>query len=119
MTAPNLKTPTTITGKIQPYAVTDTLSSALANSASSGKCFRINSITAANLDPSLAFELDVSLYRSTTHTYLCKTVKVDPDTTLVVRNREELLYLEEGDALYAKASSADKIDLLITYEEIS
>lgn len=119
MAAPNLKSPTTITAKVAPYAVTASLASVLTNSAASGKAFRVHSIRAANVDGASSFDLDVSHYRGTTHTYLCKTVAVPADSTLIVLSREEVLYLEEGDALYAKASTASKIDLLVTYEEIS
>ena len=39
MAAPNLKSPTTITGKTARYAVTASLAAALSNSAASGKSF--------------------------------------------------------------------------------
>lgn len=119
MAAPNLKSPTTITGKTATYSVTSSLASVLANGAGSGKAFRIHAIRAANVDGAAAYDLDVSHYRSTTHTYLCKTVAVPADSTLVVLSREEILYLEEGDSLYAKSDTSSKIDLLVTYEEIS
>jgi hypothetical protein len=47
MAAPNLKNPTTITGRTARYAVTTSLGNALANSPSSGKVFKINSIFCA------------------------------------------------------------------------
>lgn len=119
MAAPNLKSPTTITGKTAPYSVTDTLASALSNSASSGKVLRVNTIRAANVDGANNYDLDISHYRGSTHTYLCKTINVPADSTLVVLSREDILYLEEGDAIYAKATTSSKIDVLITYEEIS
>jgi hypothetical protein len=50
MAAPNLKNPTTITGKTARYAVTASLASVLANGAASGKVFKINSIFCANVD---------------------------------------------------------------------
>jgi hypothetical protein len=50
MTAPNLKSPTTITGKTARYAVTASLASVLANGAASGKVLKINSIFCANVD---------------------------------------------------------------------
>jgi hypothetical protein len=53
MAAPNLKNPTTITGKTARYAVTATLANALANSAASGKVFKINSIFCANVTAAL------------------------------------------------------------------
>ena len=40
MAAPNLKSPTTITGKTARYAVTASLVAALSNSSSSGKALR-------------------------------------------------------------------------------
>lgn len=119
MAAPNLKSPTTITGKVATAAVTTSLASVISNAAASNKVFRVHSIRAANVDGVSNYELDVSHYRGTTHTYLCKTVVVPADSTLVVLSREEILYLEEGDALYAKSNVAAKIDLLVTYEEIS
>jgi hypothetical protein len=60
----------------------------------------------------------VSFRRAGVDTYMAKTVTVQADQALVVRSREEILYLEEGDAIFAKANVAGKIDLLITYEEI-
>lgn len=119
MAAPNLKSPITITAKTATYSATTTLASVLSNGASSGKAFRIHSIRAANVDGVSNYELDVSHYRGTTHTYLCKTSVVPADSTLIVLSREEVLYLEEGDALYAKANVNAKIDLLVSYEEIT
>jgi hypothetical protein len=119
MAAPNLKSPTTITGKTQPYSVTASLASVLANAPNSGQLMRVNTIRAANADGTTNYDLDVSHYRSSTHTYLCKTVTVPAKSTLVLLSREDILYLEEGDSIFAKASTASKIDLLITYEAIS
>jgi hypothetical protein len=44
---------------------------------------------------------------------------VPVSSTLLVLSKEEYLYLEEGDAIYAKANTSGKIDLTISYEEIS
>ncbi|NBS71073.1 hypothetical protein EBT31_19525 [bacterium] len=118
MAAPNLKSPTTITGKTAVYACTASLASALSNGASSGKVFKINGIRAANTTTA-AGTIEVTIFRSSTHYELIKTAQVPVNSAFVVLNREEYLYLEEGDAIYAKANAATTIDLILTYEEIA
>jgi hypothetical protein len=122
MAAPNIKSPATITtvnGKTATYNCTATLAAALSNGASSGKVLKVTAIRAANVDGTNSIDVDVSHYRGTTHTYLAYRVTVPAASTLVVLSREEYLYVEEGDAIYAKASTTGKIDLLISYEDIS
>jgi hypothetical protein len=119
MTAPNLKNPTTITGKTVGYAVTDSLSAALTNSAASGKVFKINSIFCANVDGVNAADISVSIYDGSTDRYIAKTIVVPADATQVLCTKETYFYLEEGDSLQAVASAAGDLDLVIGYEEIS
>lgn len=119
MAAPNLKSPTTITGKTARYAVTATLASALANSAASGKVFKINSVYCANVDGAAAADIDLTIYNGTTDTYLAKTIAVPADATQLLVTRDGYFYLEEGDSLRAKASAASDLELVIGYEEIS
>lgn len=119
MAAPNLKSPTTIIGEIQPYTCTTVLSAALTNAPGSNKAYRVNVLRAANTSTSGAVSVEVSLYRGTTHTYLVKGAVVNQASSFIILQRDEYIYLEEGDAIYAKASSNSSIDLLITYEEWS
>ena len=119
MASPNLKTPTTITGKTARYAVTATLANALANSAASGKVFKINSVYCANVDGAASADIDLTIYNGTTDFYLAKTIVVPADATQLLVTREGYLYLEEGDSLRAKASAASDLELVIGYEEIS
>lgn len=119
MAAPNLRFPNTITGKTVPYAVTGTLASVLANAASSGQLLKVNTVRCANVDGAAAASLDLTLYRSSTHTYLIKGVAIDAGKALIVSDKNEYIYLEEGDALYAKASAAGDLELTINYEEIT
>lgn len=119
MAAPNLKQPTTITGKTATYSCTSSLASALSNAAASGKVLKVNTIRAANIDATSAFSVDITVYRSSTHTYIANAISVPVSSTLLVLSKEEYLYLEEGDAIYAKANTSGKIDLTISYEEIS
>ena len=119
MTAPNLKNPTTITGKTARYAVTASLATALANGAASGKVLKINSIFCANVDGTNHADISVSIYDGTTDRYLAKTIAVPADATQIISTKETYFYLEEGDSIRAAANAASDLELIIGYEEIS
>lgn len=118
MAAPNLKQPVTITGKTAVYSCTASLASALSNAAASDKLLKVNVVRACNLTSS-AGSVDLTLYRSSAHSYIGKSLSVPPGSSLVLLDRNEYLYLEEGDALYAQANAISTIDLTIHYEEIA
>jgi len=118
MAAPNLKSPTTITGKTARYAVTGSLANALANSAASGKVFKINSIFCANVDGTNQADISVSIYNGTTDFYLAKTLTVPADATQIISSKDTYFYLEEGDSIRAVANAASDLELVIGYEEI-
>ena len=119
MAAPNLKAPTSITGKTARYAVTTTLAAALSNAAASGKVLKINSIFCTNVDGTNAADISVSIYDGTNDRYLAKTIAVPADATQVLSAKDTYFYLEEGDSIRALASAADDLELLIGYEEIA
>ena len=119
MAAPNLKNPTTITGKTARYAVTASLASVLANGAASGKALKINSIFCANVDGTNTADISVSIYDGSTDRYLAKTIAVPADATQIISTKETYFYLEEGDSIRAVANEADDLDLIIGYEDIS
>jgi len=50
---------------------------------------------------------------------LLKGGAVDAGRTLITTDKNEYIYLEEGDEVKAKASAGTSIDLTINYEEIS
>ena len=118
MAAPNLRDPASVTGKTALYSATAALGSTLANADDSNKLLKVNVIRAANLTTGTA-SVDITVFRSSAHTYVIKTATVAPNTSLVVLDKNEYLYLEEGDALYAKANAVSTLDLTIHYEEIT
>ena len=118
MAAPNLKNPTTITGKTARYAVTATLATALA-APGTGKTFKINSIFCANVDGTYPADISVSIYDGSTDRYLAKTIAVPADATQIISTKETYCYLEEGDSIRAVASAASDLELVIGYEDIS
>ena len=119
MAAPNLKNPTTITGRTARYAVTTSLGNALANEPSSGKVFKINSIFCANVDGTNAADISVSIYDGSDDRYLAKTIAVPVDATQIISTKETYFYLEEGDSIRAEANAAGDLELVIGYEDIS
>ena len=130
MSAPNIVNVATITAKTFYDALADTnLTSLVLNAASSGKVIKINSLTAANVDGTNAASVDVSYHPSTTTAvgstvsstgyHICKTVTVPADATLVVISKDTALYMEESSVLAIKASAANDIDFVVSYEEIS
>jgi hypothetical protein len=119
MAAPNLKSPTTITGRTARYAVTTSLAAALSNGAASGKVLKINSIFCANVDGVNAADISVSIFDGTTDRYIARTISVPADATQVLSTKETYFYLEEGDSIRALASAASDLELVIGYEDIS
>jgi len=119
MALPNLKNPTTITGKTARYAVTASLATALA-APGTGKTFKINSIFCANVaNPDAAVDISVSIYDGATDYYIARTISVPADATQVISSKDTYFYLEEGDSLRAVANTASGVVLVVGYEEIS
>ena len=120
MAAPDLKNPTTITGKTFRYAVTASLASVLANGPTSGRVFKINSIFCANVaNPDANVDISVSIYDGSDHRYIAKTIVVPADATQIISTKETYFYLEEGDSIRAVANEASDLELIIGYEDIS
>ena len=119
MAPPNLKTPTTVRGKTDGYAVTTTLAAALSNAAASGKVLKVIAVYCANVDGTETADVSLSTYDGTTDFYIAKTITVPPDSTQVLIMRDAPIYLEEGDSLRAVASDVSRLELVIAYEDIS
>ena len=130
MSAPNIVNVATITGKIFYDALADTnLTSLVLNPASSGKVFKINVLTAANVDGSNAVDIDVSYHPSTTTAvgstvsstgyHIAKTLSVPADSTVVIISKDTSIYMEESSVLAVKAGTANDVDFVVSYEEIS
>ena len=122
MTAPNLVSPTTITGKTARVSITTTSSvTILTNSSSSNKVLKINTIFAANVDGNQSANITVFVSdgSSSGNVHIAKTILVPPSSTQVICQKDTYFYMEEGHTLKATASAANDIDLIVGYEEIS
>ena len=124
MAAPNLLSPTTITGKSVTVDLTTTsATSILSNAASSGKVLKINSLYVANVDGTATAEITINYYSAAalggTATQICSTVAVPADATLVVIDKDAYIYLEENTSLGATAGTANDLKVVCSYEDIS
>ena len=120
MAAPNLVEVSTITAKTVGAALDTTLTtSLLANSASSGKVFKVNTILVSNVDGTNSADVTVEYFDGTNSRFIGKTIAVPADSTLVLTDKNSVLYLEEGTSIRGGASAASDLDILISYEEIS
>jgi hypothetical protein len=118
MAAPNLRSPATVTGKTAAAALTTTLEAVLSNANASGRALKVNTIRAANIGTA-SVTVDLALQRGATTSYLLKGGTLDAGKALIVADKSEYIYLEEGDVLQARASADSAVDVTINYEEIS
>lgn len=118
MAAPNLKSPTTITGKSATYAPTTTIGAALSNAVNSNQVLKINSIFCANISAGTA-DITVSRYDGTTDSYIAFTITVPAKATQVLCSQQTYFYLEEGQSIRALASANSTLQLVIGYEVIA
>ena len=117
MTAPNIVSVSTITGKTAVQAVGTSPTAIVTNSGSSGKVLKVNALYVSNVDGTNAADITVDLYRSATAYRLAYTVSCAADAVLDVLSKA--IYLEEGDSLRLTASAAGDLEAVCSYEEIS
>ena len=124
MTAPNIVDVGTITGKTT-YAALSTTSATtvLNNAASSGKVFKVNSLVVANVDGATAADITITVNSADdgagTAYALANTISVPADASLIVIDKSTAVYLEEDRSIVATAGSANDLEIVISYEEIS
>jgi len=124
MAAPNIVNVSTITGKTGYVALSTTSATQLvSNAASSGKVFKINMIQVANVDGTNACDVTVDLHSAAaaggTAYSLISTASVAPDSSLVVLDKNTAIYLEEDKSISVTAGTADDLEVIVSYEEIS
>jgi len=124
MAAPNIVSVATITAKSAVLTPANTTSNVLlANSASSGKVFKVNMIVAANVDGTNAVNTTVA-YNSAaagsgTSSALASTISVPPNASLIVSDKSTAFYLEEDKSIVVTSGTSSKITYTVSYEELS
>jgi hypothetical protein len=124
MAAPNIVNVSTITAKSAYVALSSTSATQLvSNAASSGKVFKINMIQVANVDGTNACNVTVDYHSQDdiggTAYSLVSTVSVPADASLVVIDKNTALYLEEDRSISVTAGTANDLEVIVSYEEIS
>lgn len=131
MANPNIVNVTAIYGKttyLTPSVTTPLV--LVPNAASSGKVFKINQITAANVDGSAAADATVSIYTNGavaqgsapsggTAYPIASTISVPADTSVIIVDKNTSFYLEEGVSVIVTSGTANDITFTISYEEIN
>jgi len=131
MANPNIVNVTTIYGKTT--YLTPSVTTALVlvpNAASSGKIFKINQITAANVDGTSAADVTVSIYTDGAQAQgsapsggtaypIASTISVPADTSVIIVDKSTAFYLEENTSVVVTSGTANDITFTISYEEIS
>ena len=124
MAAPNIVDVSTITGKSATIALSTTSQTTLvSNAASSGKVFKINMIQVANVDGTNAADVTVDVHSAAagggTAYSLVSTISVPADASLVALDKGTSVYLEEDRSITATAGTANDLEVIVSYEEIS
>ena len=124
MAAPNIVNVSTITGKSATVALSTTSATTLvSNAASSGKVYKINMIQVANVDGTNAADITIDVHSAAsgggTAYSLVSTISVPADASLVVLDKNNSLYVEEDRSITATAGTANDLEVIVSYEEIS
>jgi hypothetical protein len=131
MANPNIVNVTTIYGTTTYYTPTGTTAVVLlANTASSGKVYKINQIVAANVDGTNAVNCTVSIYTNGavaqgsapsggTAYPVVSTVSVPANASLICVDKTTAIYLQEGTSISVTSGTASKLTFSISYEDIS
>jgi len=123
MSAPNLVSPTTITGKTAVLAVTTSNQAVLSNASGSGKLLRVNSVIASNIDGVNNQTVTMKYYTGATlggTGYSLATLVVVPaGASLVLISKDNYINLEEDKSIGILAGANSDIELVTSYEEIS
>ena len=123
MTAPNLTSPTTITGKTAYTFLPSTNATAIvSNAASSNKVLKINTLNIANYGVNAA-TITVGIYSAAalegTMYHIAGTIIVPAYSTLNLVDKTSTIYIEEDESIGATAGTANTLSVICSYEEIS
>lgn len=127
MANPNIAAVTVINGNTSTLLISSTadpFATALAsNAASSGKVYKINSIVAANIDTTTAYNITIKIFSAAalggTGTQIAATISVPPNASLIVVDKTSSFYLLEDKSIGATASTANKFVVTSSWEEIT
>ena len=122
MANPNILDTTNVVGNNALVAVLDSATSVVNNAASSGKIYKINNITASNVDGTSAADVTVNIYSEDdlggTGYSIVYQIPVPIDSSLVVVDKTTSVFLKEDQSIGAIASGNSDIVVTASWEEI-
>ena len=121
MAAPNLQSPTTVTGKTAPLALANTTETALlTNAASSNRAFRVKSITASNSSTSLTCDVTLRFYNAASAGtgFAIGPIMIPASGSVILIGAENPIWIEEDRRLTAQSSASNQVTILCSYEEV-
>ena len=121
MAAPNIVSVATITGTTNAASLTTVTANVVVNAAASGKVFKINSIIITNIDGTNAANCTIGYYNTTAATLykLAHLISVPAQASLTLIDKSTSIYLQEGEYINGSASGNSKLDIIISYEQLS
>ena len=123
MANPNIVNVTSITGETDVGALTTGSTVLVANAASSGKVYKINTIIISNIDGTndgaVTIGINSAAAGSGTTTEIASTVTVPADATLVVLDKNSSFYLKEDKSVVGLANASSTLEYVISYEVIN
>ena len=124
MANPNIVNVAGIYGNNSSTSLTTTNATAIVNNAAaSGKVYKVNMITVANVDGTSAADITISKYSQDdlggTAFPIVSTVSVPADATLIVLDKTTALYLKEDESIGATAGTASDLVVTASWEEIN
>lgn len=124
MANPNIVNVAAIYGNNSSTSLTTTNATAIVNNpASSGKIFKVNMITVANVDGTNAADITISVYSQDdlggTAFPIASTISVPADATLIVVDKTTSIYLKEDQSIGATAGTASDLVVTASWEELN
>ena len=124
MAAPNIVNVSSILGKTAVVALSSTSQTTLlSNAASSDNVLKVNMIQVANVDGTNACDITIDVHSAAsgggTAFSLISTASVAADSSLVVLDKNTAIYLEENMSITATAGTANDLEVIISYEQIT
>jgi len=124
MAAPNIVNVSSILGKTAVVALSSTSQTTLlSNASASDNVLKVNMIQVANVDGSNACDITIDVHSAAsgggTAYSLVSTVSVPADASLIVLDKSTAIYLEENTSITATAGTANDLEVIVSYEQIT
>ncbi len=119
MAQPNMINVSRILGNTAYQNVNTVAANIVANPASSGSVYKINTLIVANIDGTNSADITAAIFSGGIENKIAHTVTVPADATLVIISKDTSVYLQEGDYMRLSASANSDLWATCSYEDIS